>query len=54
MAEGALARRKANVAIAVSGIAGPDGAVPGRPIGTVWFALAHRQEKRLECEGHLI
>ena len=54
MAEGALARTQANVAIAVSGIAGPSGAVPGKPVGTVWFALAHRVEERLECEGHLI
>jgi len=54
MAEGALARTQANVAIAVSGIAGPGGAVPGKPVGTVWFALAHRQEDRLECQGHLI
>jgi nicotinamide-nucleotide amidase len=54
MAEGALERTKANVAIAVSGIAGPSGAVPGKPVGTVWFALAHRVEERLECEGHLI
>jgi nicotinamide-nucleotide amidase len=54
MAEGALERTQANVAIAVSGIAGPSGAVPGKPVGTVWFALAHRVEERLECEGHLI
>jgi nicotinamide-nucleotide amidase len=54
MAEGALARTSANVAIAVSGIAGPDGAVPGKPVGTVWFALAHRHEDRIVCEGHLI
>ena len=54
MAEGAIARTGANVAIAVSGIAGPGGAVPGKPVGTVWFALAHRVEDRLECQGHLI
>jgi nicotinamide-nucleotide amidase len=54
MAEGALERTAANVAIAVSGIAGPGGAVPGKPVGTVWFALARRVEDRLECQGHLI
>jgi nicotinamide-nucleotide amidase len=54
MAEGALARTGANVAIAVSGIAGPGGAVPGKPVGTVWFALALRFSDRLQCEGHLI
>ncbi len=54
MAEGALARTSAHVAIAVSGIAGPGGAVAGKPVGTVWFALARRIEGRLECQGHLI
>ena len=54
MAEGALERTGANVSIAVSGIAGPGGAVPGKPVGTVWFALARRFEDRLECQGHLI
>ena len=54
MAEGALARTGANLAIAVSGIAGPGGAVPGKPVGTVWFALACRHIDRLEVEGHLI
>ena len=54
MAEGAIERTGANVALAVSGIAGPSGAVPGKPVGTVWFALAYRQEDRLECQGHLI
>ena len=52
--EGALARTGANVAVAVSGIAGPGGAVPGKPVGTVWFALAHRRIDRLETQGHLI
>ncbi len=38
MVEGALSRSKADVALAVSGIAGPDGGVPGRPVGTVCLA----------------
>jgi nicotinamide-nucleotide amidase len=54
MAEGTLERTGAGVAIAVSGIAGPAGAVPGKPVGTVWFALAQKHADRLECEGHLI
>ena len=54
MAEGALERTGANVSIAVSGIAGPSGAVAGKPVGTVWFALAQKLADRLECQGHLI
>jgi nicotinamide-nucleotide amidase len=54
MAEGALARTDATVAIAVSGIAGPGGATPGKPVGTVWFALAQKATDRVECQGHLI
>ena len=54
MAEGALVRTGASVAIAVSGIAGPSGASPGKPVGTVWFALAQQIEDRRECQGHLI
>lgn len=38
MAKGALANSEANVAISTTGIAGPGGAVPGKPVGTVCFA----------------
>ncbi len=38
MVAGALRHSDAQVAIAVSGIAGPDGGTPDKPVGTVWFA----------------
>lgn len=42
MAEGALAHSRADVTVAITGIAGPAGAVPGKPVGTVCFAWAVR------------
>ena len=43
MAAGALRRSKAQVTVAVTGIAGPGGAVPGKPVGTVWLGWATRR-----------
>lgn len=40
MAIGALAHSRAQVSLAVSGIAGPGGGSPEKPVGTVWFAWA--------------
>lgn len=40
MAEGALKAANASFAIAVSGIAGPDGGTAEKPVGTVWFGFA--------------
>lgn len=37
MAAGAQANSMAQVALSTTGIAGPGGAVPGKPVGTVWF-----------------
>jgi nicotinamide-nucleotide amidase len=53
MAVGALKRAQALVAVAVTGIAGPDGAVPGKPVGTVWLAWAIRRGAAVRIAAQL-
>lgn len=40
MAEGALDRAEAEITVAVTGVAGPGGGSPTKPVGLVWFACA--------------
>jgi nicotinamide-nucleotide amidase len=48
MAEGAMRVAAVNVALAVSGIAGPDGGTTDKPVGTVWFCAAARQGSAID------
>jgi nicotinamide-nucleotide amidase len=52
MASGATAHAPIDLAVAVTGIAGPGGATPGKPVGLVWFGLA-RRGTAAETERHV-
>ena len=54
MVQGALQRAPVQLAVAVTGIAGPGGATPGKPVGTVWLAwgtAAKTEARRLQLPG---
>lgn len=54
MAQGAIKQSKADVAVAISGIAGPDGGSELKPVGTVVFARAFRGDDEVNAEQQLI
>ncbi|MBU2894025.1 CinA family nicotinamide mononucleotide deamidase-related protein [Colwellia sp. D2M02] len=49
MAQGALAKSSADLAIAVSGVAGPDGGSEDKPVGTIWIAWGSKKAIQSEC-----
>jgi nicotinamide-nucleotide amidase len=55
MALGALKKSPSDVSVAITGIAGPTGAAPGKPVGLVWFCWAARggpvQSRRFLFKG---
>jgi len=50
MARGALKRGRGTIALAITGIAGPGGGAPGKPVGTVCFAWARGRKIRSETK----
>ena len=51
MARGALRASSASVAVAITGIAGPDGGTKEKPVGLVWFGIATRVGRVVEVDA---
>ena len=59
MAQGAVAQSQAQVSVAVTGVAGPDGGSAAKPVGTVWFGWQvdgrlHSEAMHFEGDRHSI
>lgn len=59
MSEGAIANSEAHVALSTTGIAGPSGAVPGKPVGTICFGwtvggTTHTERKIFSGDRHSV
>ncbi|MBF0158012.1 MAG: CinA family protein [Magnetococcales bacterium] len=52
MAHGALQSSQADLAVAVTGIAGPEGGTAGKPVGTVFLSCINRDGETLDCSRH--
>ncbi|MEJ5153083.1 CinA family protein [Comamonas sp. MYb396] len=59
MAQGAIAQSQAQVSVAVTGVAGPDGGSASKPVGTVWFGWQvagqlHSEVQRFDGDRHAV
>ena len=59
MAQGAVAQSQAQVSVAVTGVAGPDGGSAAKPVGTVWFGwqvgdALHSEVMRFDGDRHAV